>query len=289
VSDSFPVDSRPTASESLESSPASLRKFRRAPERVIPAVIGVLLAVALLYLASVGSVPAPAPPTYQVCAILSVYAHEQVWTPILIITSPPNGTAEGWSNGTLAHLGVSGPANGTALGVYSLINWSIMKAGTETEKGTGVSQGCPPTYVAGLNQSYQSPQQICYYQLASPSDAGLSVNRSVYPGCSFLGGNDVAWFNATFNTSLPCPTYCYEYLGVGNTLTTTGDSTDFTLNVPYVLSGVTHWASGPVYQTITVRYTEQGPGCFQPRVFGESSPSYGFLTWGDLLATCPTP
>lgn len=267
----------------------SRRRNRR--KGLFATFLGVAIAVGIIAPSVIGGQLHGASGT-MVCAVTGVATSEAVWTPLMIVTSPPQGNADGFTqgDGIAQHQWVGGVANGSASGVYADVNWTIERLGLVPGASFWNGSACPAPFVAVVNQTTGSAAgRVCQLQGPSPSDWGLDVNKS-NPACPFLGTANVGWLNASFGNSLHCSSWgCYLFVGANSRSPFANSVGDLGISVPFSLSGVMYWTQGLLPGSVTVQYNLTGPGCFQPREYNAVFPSNTFLTWGPMLTSCPPP
>jgi len=253
---------------------------------VVGAVVGVIAVFGLPALFGAGIL------FHDQCELTTNLGTESLWTPALIVSSPPHGNATGWANGS-----AMGPysgdevsiGNGSAGVLEVRMNWSVYHTGMVWKLGPGLSDPCTvavwPT-VVGLAGD---PSSLSWCQLQGPgsaSDENLSVTTPL-PGCPFLGTNLSVQFNDSFVVSCPGGSAFEGHCGSfslqsdGGTFWSQRSVMGFSMRIPLPGTTPTSWipASDPVNQT--VRYVLPGAGCWIEEQTGiPAGLSIGLLVWG---------
>jgi hypothetical protein len=226
------------------------------------------------------------------CSLTPV-GSETIWTPGVVVNSPPNGTAIGWANGSV--IGADSETvmlgNGSAAVLEVEMNWTVERTGMVWTAGPGLAGRCSqPYWVTAADSGVSSTPNSVWCVLQGPgnaSDVGLSPSTPV-PGCPFLGTDQAAKFNDTFATSCRnvsaydagCGSYTLEDAG-GPRIATHTTVQGLLVEIPVPGQPVAPWlgAGDPANQTVI--YTTWGSGCW---IFeSEDAPaglSTGLLTWG---------
>jgi len=253
---------------------------------VVAAVVGIVAVFSVPALFGAGIL------FHDQCERTTNLGTESLWTPAVIVNSPPNGTATGWANGSA--LGpLSGNevslGNGSAGVLEVRMNWTVYRTGMVWTLGPGFSDPCTVTLsptAAGV-ASGSSPTVWCQLQgPGSASDENLSATTPV-PGCSFLGTNLSAEFNDSFVVSCASGSafdgYCgsFSIQSGGGTVWSVRSITGFSIQIPLPGTVPTSWITvrDPVNQTVL--YVLPGAGCWIEEQTGiPPGLSSGLLVWG---------
>ncbi|MCI4332121.1 MAG: hypothetical protein L3K01_00080 [Thermoplasmata archaeon] len=234
--------------------------------------------------------------------VLTRLGTETIWTPGLVVNSPPNGSARGWGNDSQHGVGWGSPllSNGSA-GVLEIeMNWTVSRAGMAWVAGPGVRHACTVPYWATVAVDVRSTNSTwCLLQgPGSPSDVGLSSDTPV-AGCPFLGTGTAARLNASFATVCAnqsayqggCGAMQYA-IGPGNRISFRASVIGFPIEIPIPARPAGAWlaVADPMNQTVVSSLS--GPGCWVEETVGGPVPAVsglrlGLLTWG-TYAMFPT-
>ena len=161
-------------------------------------IIVVLVALVLLAPMAFGAGLA----VHSKCA-LTALGTESIWTPGVIVNSPPHGLAQGWANGSQFGGGFGTPILGDgSAGVLEVeMNWTVYRTGMVWVAGPGLRDSCLLPYSATAAMESGTPNSAwCLLQgVGSVSDVNLSTSTPV-AGCPFLGTEQAAKFNDSFAT-----------------------------------------------------------------------------------------
>ncbi len=222
---------------------------------------------------------------------MSTLGTEALWTPAVVVNSPPNGSATGWANGSFlgSSSGTSVSLSNGSAGVLEVkLNWTIGRLGLVWLLGPGFAQSCPSTYSIVVSGSPHPTTAWCSLRDGpAVSDINLSTSGPV-DGCPFLGTNGAASFDDSFRA------YCLNgsaYAGhCGASSISLGavgwavmriSYTGFAIHVPVPGAESSPWlaVADPVNQA--VNYKLVGPGCFIHEAVGNlAGTEVGLLAWG---------
>jgi hypothetical protein len=224
------------------------------------------------------------------CALTSV-GTESIWTPGLVVNSPPNGTAIGWANATQVDGNLQSQVfgNGSATVLEVEMNWTVYRTGMTWTLGPGLRDDCTRPYWAAVAPATGATNMTwCPLQgPGTPSDVGLSTNTPV-AGCPFLGTAQAAAFNDSFQLACSnnsaylggCGGVSYA-IGPFQRITFGASVTGFAIQIPIPgrTGGPSLTVGDPVNQT--VHYSLAGPGCWIKETVGAPAGlPFGLLTWG---------
>jgi hypothetical protein len=216
---------------------------------------------------------------------------ESVWTPGVVVNSPPNGSARGWGNGS--QLGADGGSpllgNGSAGVLEVEMTWTVDRTGMVWTAGPGLRDACTQPYWATASAATGTANSA-WCPLQGPgnaSDVGLSTDTAS-ASCPFLGTSQSAMFHDAFETSCPtgsaydggCGAYL-EDVGSGIRFTMHVSALDFPVEIPVPGQPAGTWLGVGDPMNQTVLYWTTGPGCWIHESAGASTglPS-GLQTWG---------
>ncbi len=259
---------------------------RSASHRIWFALLAGIVAIVLLAPMAFGAGVA----LHYACA-LTPLGTESLWTPGVVVNSPPNGSAQGWGNGSQLGADSSSPVlgNGSAGVLEVRMNWTVFRTGMSWTVGPGLRNGCTqPYWATAAAVRGVAPSAWCLLQgPGSSSDIGLSTDNPV-AGCPFLGTTQAAMFNDSFTAR--CSNRSAYSGGCGSIqfdegplirTTDRASVTGFSVQIPLPGQSTDTWVDVGDPMNQTVLYSLSVPGCWIHETVGDPAGlSSGLLTWG---------
>ncbi|HEV8049706.1 MAG TPA: hypothetical protein VGP88_03835 [Thermoplasmata archaeon] len=239
---------------------------------------------------------------HSTCALTPI-GTESIWTPGVVVNSPPNGSALGWANGSTVGGDSTSPVlrNGSAGVVEVEMNWTVYRTGMTWVAGPGLRDQCTRPYwaTATATKGFGAIDWCVLQGPDSVSDVGLSPDAPV-AGCPFLGTDQAAAFNDSF--TLACGNRSAYAGGCGaRTVDEAGSVhasfrtsvTGFPVEIPIPGQTTGPWlgVADPMNQTAIASISGLGCWAYEPTGV-PAGLSTGLLTWGPygtLTSVGPNP
>lgn len=189
------------AGPGIAPTPVTRKPRRRWFVVVVAAAVVVVLLLVLPLLGTWGL------PYHFACKRGAKQWSADLWTPVALVNSPFNGSA----NATGVLMGEDGPiagaagsieaANGSSEGLFALVPWTIYPTSTYLELGAGSPTSCTGSFVAVMASfalGVNPLSDVTPIQLAGP---GSHVTQAVSTGFTLDGYRSVEW-NLSYNLSV---------------------------------------------------------------------------------------
>lgn len=196
---------RRTSEANAKSGPQTTLVPRKPRRRwCIAAITAVVVIVLLLVLPLAGTWGLP---YHWACEREAELAYGNLWTPLVLLNAPFNGTAN--ATGTLMLNGQPVPgaagsieaANGSSEGLFGLVRYLIYSTSTDLELGPGQSDHCSGSLTAVVGGYFVNPKtaaSVTPVQLAPP---GSTVTQEVETNFTLETYRTVEWGSMNYNTS----------------------------------------------------------------------------------------